>query len=178
MDERQGHVSALLHLSASGWLLDQAASFISFKKQLSRCAQPEPRCAHRPAPVLSGFLPPKELVGRVIGRCAHRDPGCAHRKRCFLNEANSPLDLEATHPCFAQSGTYDGVGKRGLVRHSQPLLRPVHESHHPQPIYRSKDQTLTLPMVPHRTLRWPNTHRAYAILQKCTVTVPTCLMSH
>ena len=73
------------------------------------------------------------------------------------------------HPCFAQSGTYVGVGKEGLVRHSQPLLRPVHESRSSPslPIYRSKDQTLTLPMVPHRTLRWPSTDRTYAVLQKC-----------
>ena len=46
------------------------------------------------------------------------------------------------------------------------------------PIEKPDAHTPTLPMVPHRTLRWPNTHRAYAILKKCTVTVPKYLMSH
>ena len=68
------------------WLLDQVASLTSSKKYLSRCTQPESRRTHRPAPVLSGFLPPKESVGRVIGRCVRRDSGCVHRERCFLNE--------------------------------------------------------------------------------------------
>ena len=38
------------------------------------------------------------------------------------------------------------------------------------PIYRSKDQTLTLPMVPHRTLRWPTTDRTCAVLHTCFIT--------
>ena len=86
---RVARTSAPLRLLSlgRGWLLDQAASFASFKKQLSRCTQPESRRTHRPAPVLSGFLPPKEPVGRVIGRCVRRDSGCVqHRERCFLNE--------------------------------------------------------------------------------------------
>ena len=95
-----------------------------------------------------------------------------HGQHWMSARAMSAQFFTSLHPCFTQSGTYDGVGKQGLVRHSQPLLRPVHESHHSQYIDRKTRRSPTLPMVPHRTLRWPNTHRAYAILQKCTVTVP------
>ena len=73
----------------AGWLPYQANRFSSTNRgqnHLSRCTQPESRRTHRPAPVLSGFLPPKESVGRVIGRCVRRDSGCVHRERCFLNE--------------------------------------------------------------------------------------------
>ena len=40
------------------------------------------------------------------------------------------------HPCFTESDTCDGVGKQGLVRHSQSPLRPVFESHDSQYIDR------------------------------------------
>ena len=118
-----------------GWLLDQAASFTtcftSFKKQLSRCAQPESRCAHRPAPVLSGFLPPKEpSVGRVIGRCAHRTPGFGlrtPRNKILKCCKNSPPDPEATplrgrfYVCrpgpFGNARTTVGEEVRGTLRH-------------------------------------------------------------
>ena len=83
---RPGYVRFWSRPLTRGWLPYQANRFSSTKKHLSRCAQPESRCAHRPAPVLSGFLPPKKSVGRVIGRCARRDSGCAHRERYFLNE--------------------------------------------------------------------------------------------
>ena len=36
--------------------------------------------------------------------------------------------FSSLHPCFTQSGTYDGVGKQELVRHLQPLLPPVHHA--------------------------------------------------
>ena len=68
-----------------GWLLDQAARFTAIEKHLPRCAQPESRCAHRPAPDLSGLLPPKESVGRV-GNQAVRTPGFGLRtpRKVFL----------------------------------------------------------------------------------------------
>ena len=63
------------------------------------------------------------------------------------------------HPCFKESGTCDGVGKQGLVRHSQSPLRPVFESHDSQYIDRKTrrspsrwSHSLTLPRAP-RTVR-------------------------
>ena len=94
-----------------------------------------------------------------------------HGQHWMSARAMSAQFFTSLHPCFAQSGTYDGVGKQGLVRHSQLLLRPVHESHHSQYIDRKTRQTLTLPMVPHRTLRWPNSDRTYAVLQKCFIVI-------
>ena len=40
------------------------------------------------------------------------------------------------HSCFAESGTCDGVGKQGLVRHLLSPLRPGFESRHSQYIDR------------------------------------------
>ena len=59
-----------------------------------------------------------------------------HGQHWMSARAMSAHFFTSLHPCLAQSGTYDGVGKQGLVRHSQPLLRPVHESHHSQYIDR------------------------------------------
>ena len=59
-----------------------------------------------------------------------------HGQHWMSARAMSAHFFTSLHPCFTQSGTYDGVGKQGLVRHSQPLLRPVHESHHSQYIDR------------------------------------------
>ena len=63
------------------------------------------------------------------------------------------------HPCFTESDTCDGVGKQGLVRHSQSPLRPVFESHDSQYIDRKTrrspcrwSHSLTLPRAP-RTVR-------------------------
>ena len=63
------------------------------------------------------------------------------------------------HPCFKESGTCDGVGKQGLVRHSQSPLRPVFESHDSQYIDRKTrrspsrwSHSLALPRAP-RTVR-------------------------
>ena len=54
--------------------------------------------------------------------------------------------LTSLNPCFTQLGTYDGAGKQGLVRHSQPLPRPVHESH--QSKYRSIERPDAHPGAP------------------------------
>ena len=86
---------------------------------------------------------------------------------------SSPL----LNPCFTQSGTYGGVGKQGLVRHSQ-LGAPPSSRVSSLPIYRPKDQTLTLLMAPHRTLRWPNTDRTYAVLQKCFIVISVSSISN
>ena len=63
------------------------------------------------------------------------------------------------NPGFKESGTCDGVGKHGLVRHSQSPLRPVFESHDSQYIDRKTrrspsrwSHSLTLPRAP-RTVR-------------------------
>ena len=69
-----------------GWLLDQAASFTSFKKHLSRCTQPESRRTHRPITRPTDSLGGRKPLKTGAGRCAHRDSGCAHRERCFLVE--------------------------------------------------------------------------------------------
>ena len=58
-----------------------------YKNHLSRCAQPEPRCAHRPITRPTDSLGGRQpLLKTGAGRCAHRDSGCAHRarERCFL----------------------------------------------------------------------------------------------
>ena len=89
----------------------------------------------------------------------------------------SALLLYLSESVFYATGHLRRGGKAG-VGQTLTATAPPSSRASSLPIYRSKDQTLTLPMVPHRTLRWPNTHRAYAILQKCTVTVPIYLASH
>ena len=81
-------------------LLDQAVDFEAFKNRLSRCAQPESRCAHRPAitrPTTDSSGGRKPLKAGA-GRCAHRDSGCAHRKNISQVLWNSPPDLSRSHP--------------------------------------------------------------------------------
>ena len=63
-------------------------------------------------------------------------------------------------PCLTESGTCDGVGKQGLVRHSQSPLRPVFESHHSQYIDRKTRRS---------PCRWSHTGRCDGQPQ----TVPT-----
>ena len=81
-------------------LLDQAVDFEAFKNRLSRCAQPESRCAHRPAitrPTTDSSGGRKPLKAGA-GRCAHRDSGCAHRENISQVLWNSPPDLSRSHP--------------------------------------------------------------------------------
>ena len=83
-----------------------------------------------------------------------------HGQHWMSARAMSAHFFTSLHPCFTQSGTYDGVGKQGLVRHSQPLLRPVHESHHSQYIDRKTRRS---------PCRWSHTGRCDGQPQ----TVPT-----
>ena len=83
-----------------------------------------------------------------------------HGQHWMSARAMSAHFFTSLHPCFTQSGTYDEVGKQGLVRHSQPLLRPVHESHHSQYIDRKTRRS---------PCRWSHTGRCDGQPQ----TVPT-----
>ena len=83
-----------------------------------------------------------------------------HGQHWMSARAMSAHFFTSLHLCFTQSGTYGGVGKQGLVRHSQPLLRPVHESHHSQYIDRKTRRS---------PCRWSHTGRCDGQPQ----TVPT-----
>jgi hypothetical protein len=100
-----------------------------------------------------------------------------HGQHWMSARAMSAHFFTSLHPCFTQSGTYDGVGKQGLVRHSQPLLRPVHESHHSQYIDRKTrrspcrwshtgrcdGQTHTVPTRFYRSARLPSQYTSRPI---------------
>ena len=119
----------------------------------------------------------KSLIGarRLLGTCDRHEAESASGGRS-RHTTNSPHQgtpgrhwtraramsahfFTSLHPCFTESDTCDGVGKQGLVRHSQSQLRPVFESHDSQYIDRKTRRSpcrwfhsLALPQTP-RTVR-------------------------
>ena len=55
--------------------------------EVPRGTQLESRGAQRPAPVVSGLLPPMGPIRRVVWRCVPRDSRCVPRGRRFLTAA-------------------------------------------------------------------------------------------
>ena len=100
--------------------------------------------------------------GRSHSHYQHSSPGDT---RATLDERQGHVSalLHLSAPVFGAIGHLRRGGKQGLVKTLTATAPPSSPRVSALPIYRSKDQTLAFPMVPHRALRWPNTDRTYAI---------------
>ena len=104
------------------------------------------RRAYKPLKIMNTCSASARYLGQTRGRISLRwtvaliPPTHLTRghSRATLDERQGHVSalLHLSASVFGAIGHLRRGGKQGLVRHSQPLLRPVHESHHPQYIVR------------------------------------------